>query len=126
MDDLFEDNLLERVTKSNDENEIAYIECEKMLKEGSERRFYLATRIEEGSERLIGIFSNRKPMMGALYKIGLQDSYIIGKKTDKKVTAATIGTSLQNSICKIYRNGEIIFKIREITLNRLNPEFFNA
>ena len=91
--------------------------------------FYLATKVDENlNETLIGIFSNRKPMVGALYKIGIDDTFIVGKKTRKKVTAGSIGLSFNNKIVKICREIEgrevIAFKIREITLNRMNPTLF--
>lgn len=123
------DNLFEQVVSSNDENQVAWLESKDILQKGSDRRFYLATKVDEDlNETLVGIFSNRKPMMGALYKVGIEGTYISGKKTRKKVTAGSIGLSFKNKIVKIYRevNGEemVAFKIREITLNRMNPEFF--
>ena len=123
------DNLFEQVVSSSDENQVAWLESKDILQKGSDRRFYLATKVDEDlNETLVGIFSNRKPMMGALYKVGIEDTYISGKKTRKKVTAGSIGLSFKNKIVKIYRevNGEemVAFKIREITLNRMNPEFF--
>lgn len=124
------ENLFEQVVSSNDENQVAWLESEDILKNGSDRRFYLATKVDEDlNETLIGIFSNRKPMMGALYKVGIEDTYIIGKKAKKKVTASSVGLSFENKVVKIFRkiDGEdrVVFKIREITLNRLNPCFFN-
>lgn len=123
------ENLFEQVVSSDDENQVAFLESEEILKNGSDRRFYLATSVDENlNETLVGIFSNRKPMMGALYKVGIENTYIIGKKAKKKVTASSIGLSFENKIVKIFReiNGEdkVVFKIREITLNRLNPTFF--
>lgn len=123
------DNLFEQVVSSSDENQVAWLESKDILQKGSDRRFYLATKVDEDlNETLVGIFSNRKPMMGALYKVGIEGTYISGKKTRKKVTAGSIGLSFKNKIVKIYRevNGEemVAFKIREITLNRMNPEFF--
>lgn len=123
------DNLFEQVVSSSDENQVAWLESKDILQKGSDRRFYLATKVDEDlNETLVGIFSNRKPMMGALYKVGIEDTYLSGKKTRKKVTAGSIGLSFKNKIVKIYRevNGEemVAFKIREITLNRMNPEFF--
>ena len=123
------DNLFEQVVSSSDENQVAWLESKDILQKGSDRRFYLATKVDEDlNETLVVIFSNRKPMMGALYKVGIEDTYISGKKTRKKVTAGSIGLSFKNKIVKIYRevNGEemVAFKIREITLNRMNPEFF--
>lgn len=123
------ENLFEQVVSSDDENQVAFLESEEILKNGSDRRFYLATSVDENlNETLVGIFSNRKPMMGALYKVGIENTYIIGKKAKKKVTASSVGLSFENKIVKIFReiNGEdkVVFKIREITLNRLNPTFF--
>ena len=124
-----EDTLFDQVVSSNDENQIAWLESKEILKKGSDRRFYLATKVDENlNETLIGIFSNRKPMVGALYKIGIDDTFIVGKKTRKKVTAGSIGLSFNNKIVKICREIEgrevIAFKIREITLNRMNPTLF--
>lgn len=123
-----EENLFEQIVSSDDENKVAWLESEDILKKGSDRRFYLATKVDESlNETLIGIFSNRKPMMGALYKIGIDDTFLVGKKARKKVNAGSIGVAFKNKIVKIYRevNGEeiVAFKIREITLNRMNPEF---
>lgn len=123
------DSLFDEIVSSNDENQVAWLESKDILEKGSDRRFYLATKVDEDlNETLVGIFSNRKPMMGALYKMGIEGTYISGKKTKKKVTAGSIGLSFKNKIVKIYReiNGEeiIAFKIREITLNKMNPEYF--
>ena len=82
-----EEGIFEQVISSNDENQAAWLESKDILKKGSDRRFYLATKVDESlNETLIGIFSNRKPMVGALYKIGIEGAYIIGKKTKKKVS----------------------------------------
>lgn len=95
------------------------------IKNGSGKRFYVVAK--DGV--LIGVFSNRKIMLGALVKSGIELCHIKGARINKQVNTGSIATGFEEGVLKIYQttenNEEVLkYKVWEITLNKLNPEFF--
>lgn len=117
------------IVKAKDENEQFYLETAHILRSGSDRRFYVCFKINGDKSTFLGTFSNQKLLLGALYKCNLEGMYIKGKKSDRKVNKGSINTGFVNRCLKIYQKNsdtgeeELVYKILENTLNRLNPKF---
>ena len=98
---------------------------EALLGENEPRRVYVATRYGE----LLGVFSNRKILLGALQQTGIPDNaYIKGARTNKAVSVSSIANGFFNRTLNIYYNDEndnpiLIYRVWEITYNRLNPKY---
>lgn len=81
------------------------------------------------TKELVGIFTNRKILLGALVQAGLpENSYVQGSRARRSVTTSSIATGFCRKALNIFYTdmyGEqiLMYRVLEITLNRLNPKY---
>lgn len=99
-----------------------------LLGENEKRRVYVASKQDNKGE-LLGVFSNRKILLGALQQVGIPDNaYIKGIRTNRPVSVSSVGTGFFNKALNIYYTDDdgneiLLFRVWEITHNRLNPKY---
>jgi hypothetical protein len=72
---------------------------------------------------VIGIFTNRTWMMGAISHL-TEKLHIKGARKDVAVTASSIGTQMTNGYLPLYDdNNEIVMRIWKLNENTINPQF---
>ena len=98
------------------------------------RRVYLAIKLhnipnsELQQSELLGVFTNRKILLGALTQVGIpNNAYIKGMRSNKTVSVSSIANGFFDRVLNIYYNDDnnnptLLFKVWELTLNRLNPK----
>lgn len=93
------------------------------------KRFYVATSCINGGGELLGVFSNRKILLGAIQQVGIpKNAYIKGMRAKRPVNISSVATGFFNKNLKIFAtdendNEKLIFNIWEITQNKLNPKY---
>lgn len=99
-----------------------------LLGENETRRVYVASKQDNKGE-LLGVFSNRKILLGALQQVGIpNNAYIKGVRTNRPVSVSSVGTGFFNKALNIYYTDDdgneiLLFRVWEITQNRLNPKY---
>jgi len=111
------------------ENEIIKNEVFELLVGAPDaRRVYVASKQNNKGE-LLGVFSNRKILLGALEQVGIPDNaYIKGIRSNKPVSVSSVANGFVNKALNIYytdddNNEILLFRVWEITQNRLNPKY---
>lgn len=113
------------------ENEIIKNEVFELLVGAPDaRRVYVASKQNNKGE-LLGVFSNRKILLGALEQVGIPDNaYIKGIRSNKPVSVSSVANGFVNKALNIYytdddNNEILLFRVWEITQNRLNPKYIH-
>lgn len=92
---------------------------------GETRRVYVAVKQGE----LLGVFSNRKILLGALQQSGVpENAFIKGARMNKSVSVSSVANGFNNKVLNIYHindNGEeyLLYRVWELTFNKLNPKY---
>lgn len=92
---------------------------------GETRRVYVAVKQGE----LLGVFSNRKILLGALQQSGVpQNAYIKGVRLNKEVSVSSVANGFNNKLLNIYCTNDegqeyLLYRVWEVTLNKLNPKY---
>jgi|GEM_PF-6142741 len=95
------------------------------------RLYHTVKRSRESSKlyNLVGVFTNKKPLLEALETLGIEDCYIKGARKNKPINTGSLATGFELKVCNIYKLNEelqeeyIEYRIIEIQPNMINPEF---